>query len=658
MTSVRLGVAYYPEQWPRERWELDASLMADAGLSIARIGEFAWARLEPRRGAFDFDWLDEAIGILAERGLEVVLGTPTAAPPAWLVEEHPEILPQRADGQVKFGHRRHYCPNQPAFHAATEAIVAALAERFGRDGRVLGWQVDNELGGRCFCDTCADAFRNWLRERYGTLDSLNAAWGTAFWSQTYDKWTQIPFPDLPPRSPNPGLGLDYRRFVSDSYVAYQALQTRILRARCESRQLITTNLMGFGFSELDYHELARDLDVVSWDNYPILDPKQRWTTPALSADAMRGLKSRGVWVMEQQVGPLGWEYLLTPARGQLRLWVFQAIAHGAQAVVFFRWRTARFGTEQHWHGIVDADGETRSRYAQVADLSRELERLAETLFGVEPTARVAVVHDYDSRFAAQVQPTHASLGYEDSVHTHYGALKRLGVDVDVISPSADLSRYRIVVAPNLRVVDETIAERLNAFAAAGGQLVLAPRTAVRDRFGAVPERPLPAWLDAVAGLHVTDYACLDDGVEARFGPTDGARAGGALHGWIEEVDVFDAEVVARFVDGPFTGMPAITHREGTTYVAGCADDATLTNLYTDLCARCELSTIELPPGVEAVRCANDAGELLFLFNHTPLARTIPVDGARRELLSGDRVETTITVDGHDLAVLAPELVRA
>jgi beta-galactosidase len=199
---------------------------------------------------------------------------------------------------------------------------------------------------------------------------------------------------------------------------------------------------------------------------------------------------------------------------------------------------------------------------------------------------------------------------------------------------------------------------LKAFVAAGGRLVLAPRTAVRDRFGAVPERPLPAWLDEVAGLRVTDYACLDDGVEARVGPADGARAGGVFHGWIEELDVFDAEVIARFVDGPFTGMPAITNRAGTTYVAGCADEATLTNLYADLCTRSGLSPIELPPGVEAVRCANEGGELLFLLNHTPHARTIPVDGTRRDLLSGDRVETTITVDGHDLAVLAPELVRA
>jgi beta-galactosidase len=298
------------------------------------------------------------------------------------------------------------------------------------------------------------------------------------------------------------------------------------------------------------------------------------------------------------------------------------------------------------------------RYAQVSDLSRELEPLSETLFGLERAASVAIVHDYDSRFAAQVQPTHDALRYEDSLHTHYAALKRLGVDVDVISPSADLSRYKLVVAPNLRVMDPTTAERLSAFVARGGRLVLAPRIAVRDRFGAIPERPIPAWLDTLAGLRVVDYACLADDAEVHFGPADGARSGGALHGWIEELDVFGAEVVARFLDGPFTGMPAVTSNAGTTYLAGCADEATLTTLYHDLCAPSGLSPIDLPTGVEAVHCTKDEQDLLFLFNHAPSARTIGIDGVRRDLLSGARIERTITIGAHDVAVLAPALVRA
>src|SRR5439155_3771741 len=354
-------------------------------------------------------------------------------PPAWLIERHPEILPMRADGRVQpFGNRRHYCPNRPPFRAATERIVAALADRFGRDDRVSAWQIDNELGGRCYCDACRDAFHGWLRERYGSLDVVNEVWGSVFWSQTYGDWSQISLPDGTPvgagfarNAPNPGLALDFRRFSSDSLIGYLRLQASILRERCAPRQRITHNLMGFRFAEIDYDELAGELDVVSWDNYPLLDASRRWSTPALSADAMRGLKDAPVWVLEQQVGPLGWELLRTPRRGDMRLYTWQAIAHGARTVCYFRWRTARFGTEQHWHGILDANGRAGRRYEDLRAVAAEVSSLREAFDGAETRAEVALLHDYDSRFALEIQPTNASLGYEETVQRHYEALRRL-----------------------------------------------------------------------------------------------------------------------------------------------------------------------------------------------------------------------------------------
>jgi len=428
----RLGVAYYPEQWPRERWETDGRLMAEAGLSVVRIGEFAWAELELAAGTFDFGWLDEAIDVLATCNLAIILGTPTAAPPAWLIEAHPEILPVRGDGRVHpFGHRRHYCPNQPAMLDATRRVVSALGDRYGGDRRIFAWQIDNELMGRCVCAVCGERFHSWLRERYGTINALNESWGTAFWSQRYDDFAQIPLPELDPvpfpggfmaHAPNPSLALDFRRFTSDSHIDFLRLQADELRTRITVDQGITHNLMGFRFPEIDYHRLAAEIDVVSWDNYPSLDRSARWTSAALAADAMRGLKDAPAWIVEQQVGPLGWEILRTQRRGQMRLHTYQAFAHGTELVGYFRWRTARFGTEQHWYGVLDAHGGVGRRYRELSELARELSDVGDALDNARPIAPAALLHDYDSRFALQVQPTNPSLGYEETMQRHYEAL--------------------------------------------------------------------------------------------------------------------------------------------------------------------------------------------------------------------------------------------
>ena len=665
---ARLGVAYYPEQWPRERWETDARLMAEAGIAVARIGEFGWARLEPRPGELEFDWLDDAIATLAGAGLEVILGTPTAAPPAWLVERHPEILPLRADGVQPFGHRRHYCPNQPAFRAATERVVTELAERYGADERVVAWQIDNELGGRCYCDVCRAAFHAWLRDRYESLDVLNELWGTAFWSQVYSDWSQIPLPEtatIPPNgflrnSPNPGLALDFRRFTSDSLIAFLRLQVAILRAHASPWQRITHNLMGFKFAEIDYHDLAGELDVVSWDNYPLLDPRGNWSTPALSADAMRGLKTGPVWIMEQQVGPLGWELLRTPRRGETRLLTWQAIAHGVELVSYFRWRTARFGTEQHWHGVLDANGRVGRRFEEVRRIAAEVAALDDALAGTRPEAEVAVLHDYDSRFALQVQPTNDALAFEDTLQRHYEALRRLGLGVDVVSPAADLSAYRLVVAPSLYVLDETVAAALAAFADAGGTVVIGPRSGVKDRCNAVPERPVPAWLDALAGLEVVDYASTTE-TTVRFGSSDG-KIGGELHGWFEQLELRNAAPLALYEDGPFAGTAAVTScragRGRAVYLAGAAAVPTLVDLYRAIGTQAGLPLLDVPEGVEVVPLVGESGRLLFVLNHSDERRVVELAGGDwHDHVAGAAAGGRIVLDGLGIA-LVEEAVAA
>ncbi len=658
--GIRLGVAYYPEQWPRERWALDAQLMADVGLSLVRMGEFAWAQLEPEPGRFEAAWLDDAIDLFARRGLDVVLGTPTAAPPLWLVREHPDVVPLAADRhRVGFGNRRHCCPNAPAFLAATDRIVSALGERFGHDDRVCAWQIDNELGGRCYCDHCRSAFRLWLERKYEQIELLNESWGTAFWSQRYDDWDDIglPAPDpVPPggfarRAPNPGLALDFRRFTSDSYVRYERRQSELLRALIRPEQQITHNLMGFYFPEVDYASLSAELDFVSWDNYPSLDPTRSWTRPALSADAMRGLKRRRVWVMEQQVGPLGWEYVHTPRRGQMRLHSYQAIGHGAEALLFFRWRTARFGTEQNWYGVLDANGTVGRRYEELGRLCDELRRL-DLLEDAEAEAEVAVLYDYDSRFVLQVQPTNAALAHEATIHRWYAALRRLGLGVDVVPRGSDLSAYRLVVVPSMPVVDGTVGADLTAYVDAGGTLVIGPHAGVRDPSSAAPLRRLPAWLDQVLGIEVTDVASIDDPVDVH------GLVSGAIDGWSEELAVLDATALARYVDGDFAGGAAISERRhgdgSAVYVGGAGDDAVLESLLRTVCGRLGLPLFELPNDVELIplRCRGE--RLFFVLNHGDREQRIGLsDGTWRDLIGG-AVNDRFIVPKFEVLLLRPE----
>ena len=655
--GIRLGVAYYPEQWPRQRWRTDAAMMAEAGLSVARIGEFAWSLLEPEPGRFELDWLAEAVGILAEAGLDVILGTPTAAPPAWLVDTHPEILPVDGNGRRQdFGHRRHYCPNQPAFQARTRRVVGELGRRFGRDRRVIGWQIDNEFGGRCYCKTCHRRFQVWLRDRYESLQQLNASWGTAFWSQTYSRWEQIPLPQPAPQDPSPSLALDYRRFMSDSYVAYQALQARILRGHMQG-QFVTHNLMGFGFPEIDYNRLARDLDVVGWDNYPTLNTAGGWFSAALAADAMRGLKRRPFWVLEQQAGPVGWGLMESPAPGQIRLWTYQAIAHGAEAVLFFRWRTARFGTEQHWHGILDADGGARRRYRDLRRLSSELKALAPRLNSATTTGGVALLHDYDSRFALQVQATNPELTYEVTVLRHYEALRKLGLGVDVLADRSGLDGYPMVVAPSLYLASPDRAGELQQYVAAGGTLVLAPRTAVKDSDNALPERPLPAWLDELCGLTVTDYQSVPPAQGARIAGDGACRIEGEFRGWYEELDLAGARALASYLDGPFAGSAAITeHRLGrgrVLYLAGAATQETLDSTYEYVAEELKLNVMRPPREVEVVTLKSAGnGELLFLLNHSDRKQEFRLgEGRWHDHVSGLGPGEVCELDPHGVALL-------
>ncbi|MFW6135541.1 MAG: beta-galactosidase [Chloroflexota bacterium] len=659
------GVDYYPEQWPEARWPEDARLMAEAGFNVARLAEFAWARLEPREGQVDFSWLDRAIDHLSAHGIQIVLGTPTASPPPWLMATSTDLFLVGEDGRrATFGNRREYCPNQPAYHDHTRRIVAHMAEHYADHPAVIGWQIDNEFGQRCYCRTCAERFREWLQDRYRSLDVLNERWGTAFWSHVYTAWDQIPLPLASGRAPNPGLALDFYRFASDSYVAYQQIQVNLLRERCPDH-FITHNFMGLGYDRIDYFDLARALDFVSWDNYPrgywALEPTVDPWVPALSADTMRGLKRRNVWVMEQQAGPSGWETVgVAPRPGELRLWAYQAIAHGADAIVFFRWRTARFGTEQYWHGVLDHHGVPGRRYDEIVRMGMEIARSGEQLAGSQVRSSVALLLSYDSRFAFQIQGTNPGFSYSRHFYHLYRAFRNRHVSIDVVAPGDDVSHYDLVVAPALHVLSQATAESLKTFVEGGGTLVVTARSGVKDEANAVVNEPLPGLLAALCGVEVEEYDSLPRDAQEGLAFV---KAAGSLPAsahasvWSDVLKTHGADVVARYSEGYYAGRPAISMNQvgrGRAVYVGTLGDA---SLYEALAPwLLELAEVEpilsAPPGVEVAERWRGDQRLLFLLNHTSEEQEVALDTAGVDLLAGGSIiEGPVVVPPRDVLVL-------
>jgi beta-galactosidase len=662
------GVDYYPEHWPEERWAEDARLMAEAGFNIVRLAEFAWSRMEPEEGMYDFDWLDRAISILASHDIHVVLGTPTASPPPWLMVKSPDLFLVREDGRrATFGNRREYCPNNPVYHDCTRRLVTQMAEHYAGHLSVIGWQIDNEFGDRCYCSICTRAFQNWLRRRYGSLDELNEKWGTIFWSHVYTDWDQIPPPLATGGSPNPGLALDFFRFSSDSYVAYQRMQVDILREKCPNHS-ITHNFMGFKYDRINYFDLAQDLDFVSWNNYQ----RMQWTMHAmvdpshgaLAADAMHGLKGQNFWVMEQQSGSGGWEIVsVAPRPGELRLWAYQTVAHGADAVIFFRWRTARFGTEQYWHGLLDHDAHPSRRYEEIKRMGAEIRKAGEPIYGSTVKPAVAMVLSYDSRFTFQIQGNNPQFSYPDHFHQFYRALYHRHVPIDIVAPTADLSTYKLVVAPALHVVSDAATENLKGFVEAGGVLVVTQRSGVKDEANAVVNQRLPGLLAELCGVEVEEYDSLSADMhnELEFAlPELASRSPAPVSTWCDVLKPNGATAVARYTQDYYAGKPAITLNrfgQGQVVYVGALGDA---RLYETLAGWLLDSVgvqaiLTAPKGVEVTERWQGDQRLLFVLNHTERRQVVTLDGHYTDLLGGSAaLEGAVTVPPRDVLVLLQE----
>jgi beta-galactosidase len=638
-----VGADFYPEHWPRERWDDYARWMNEAGFDVVRMAEFAWAFMEPEEGRFDFSLFDEALAVLHRHGIKAILGTPTAVMPAWVKDKYPECMQMEANGQrTVWGMRKNNCFTAGTYRLLSERVTRAMAEHFRDTPNLIAWQTDNEFtGNTCRCPTCQSEFRVWLRHRYGTVEALNQAWGTRFWGHLYSQWHEIGVPaDI--GSHNPAHCLDWQRFGTWLMVRFQRDQIRILREVCP-RHIITHNLMGL-HQELDYWQFAADLDVVSWDNYPTFCKPAIPYEASMAADLMRGLKRKNFWIMEQSAGPLGWgEFGRNVRPGELAKVAWQQVAHGADATIWFRWRSCTVGREQYWHGLLGHDGQPRRRYREAAVYAKQIRRVEAALDGTTVQAKVAMIHDYDSLWAVRIQKSFRAGDYQAALRRWYDALMRAGIQVDLVPANADLSGYRMILAPMLYVMPDELAQRLVAAVRGGAVLIADTRTGVKDVNSTCHDRCLPGLLSEALGIRIEEYEGLYEPAEFTY-PLVGA---GLLAGmnttaehYVDWIIPDGAEAIARYDHWHLRDYAAATrHRCGQGwgyYVGTVAKDVALYDrIVADALAKAGIAPVLAPPtGVEIGVRSGQGRSIVFVINHRDEPASVPVPAGKTDLLNG------------------------
>ncbi|RLK07543.1 beta-galactosidase [Ruegeria conchae] len=612
-----LGVCYYPEHWPEENWAKDAARMIETGLTWVRIGEFAWSRMEPTPGDLQFGWLDRAIETLGAAGLKIVLGTPTATPPRWMLDKYPDMLAMDAnDDPRKFGSRRHYCFSHVGYIDECTRIAQIIGQRYGRNPHIAAWQIDNEYGCHdttiSYSEAALEAFRHWLADRYSSIDALNTAWGNVFWSMEYNSFDQIELPNQTVTEPNPAHVLAFRRFSSDQVVAFNKAQVDALRPLTDAPLL--HNYMG-RVLEFDHFDVGDDLDIATWDSYPIgflsdrLEADEAHKTaflqqgdPDMQAfhhDLYRAVGHGRWWVMEQQPGPVNWApYNPAPLPGMVRLWSLEAVAHGAEVVSYFRWRQAPFGQEQMHAGLLAPNGHDAPGLAEARQTAVDLAALGE----VHPArAPVAIVFDYASDWAWATQPQGAGFNYFKLVFSAYRALRRAGLSVDFLSPSmVGEKHYNLILAPGVAVLGDLEQRLIQGCDLA----ILGPRSGAITEDFQIPREGPPGlnYLDT----HVNLIETLPPSVVRTV---DG---GGKSEHWVERLSG-EAKTLLTFTDG----TPALHGEAGLWYLAGFPDEALWDRVITMAAQDTNLVLHPMPPGLR--RRETQSHEVLINYNAHPVS---------------------------------------
>lgn len=644
-----LGAAWYPEQWPESRWDADLQLMQDAHMNVVRVGEFAWSTEEPAEGRYDFDWLERAIALAAKHHIAVVIGTPTDAPPAWLTAKYPDTFGVDANGRVRqHGNRRQFSYSSPRYRRLCELIVAQLAKRFGHNPDVIGWQIGNEYTDESFDSVTRGQFQEFLKAKYKTLDNLNNHWTTAYWSQTYTAWDQIP---LVNSGGNPGLLLDHKHFVTATWRSFQQDQIRVLRSYIAPRQFITTNIGGLGWSDnWDHYRMTEDLNLASWDEY-VGEGHPKVAKEAMLNDFARGWKRQNFWLMETEPGSVDWAPINNALdRGETRALAWQAVGHGADAVLYWQWRSALNGQEEYHGAVVGPDGTPLPIYAEVRQLGADFAATSHVLAGTTPQSDVALIDTYDSRWAIDFQPHSRLYDQQQVLLDFYRPLEAIAQSVDIVEASANLSRYKLVVAPDLNVIDASLAADLLAYVRGGGHLVLGPRSGMKDQYNSLNTERQPGPLVEALGGRVEQFYALESPIPV---------GDGTASVWAEQLSASsrDTKVELRYgqSNGWLDNQPAMITRTvekgSITYLGTIPDRALMQSIMHAIASDDGVGQAfgTVPEGVEVCRRVGHDHTVYILINHGKTQEQVRLPKVMHEWLT-DRDVDTVLLESQGVAV--------
>ncbi|HIX76416.1 MAG TPA: beta-galactosidase [Candidatus Fusicatenibacter merdavium] len=670
--SITLGTCYYPEHWKEELWEEDLTRMLENGIQTVRIAEFAWNKIEPREGEFDYSFFDRFLDLTDRMGMQVIFGTPTATPPAWLTTKYPEVLNARQDGVLyRHGARRHYNYNSPVYQELSRRIVEKAASHYAGRRSVIGWQIDNELNcelSEFYSESDTLAFREFLKKKYGTLDRLNEAWGTVFWNQTYTAWEEVYVPRTTcSDSTNPHEVLDYLRFISDSCCRFAKMQSDILRRYIKPGDFITTNGL---FGNLDNHRLREEsLDFMTYDSYPnfayCLDA-YREEDPVKDRKWSRNLaETRAVspvfGIMEQQSGANGWNTRMeapTPEPGQLTLWTMQSIAHGADYVSYFRWRTATMGTEIYWHGILDYSGRDNRRLAEVHSVYEKLQKIR-PVAGARYEARVGILKDYDNIFDSQLDVWHSRVEKASQkalfeacqlTHTPFDYCY-----LDHVKESEELAGYQVLFYPHATIMTEEKKALLEEYVRNGGTLVVGCRSGYKDERGQCVMDKLPGMLKEVTGTDIPEYTMIS--------PAECGKVTVDWDGTTVEAAVFSdllapeegAETVGVYTSNYYAGTPALirhSYGKGQAYYFGGAFTEKTAEVFLEKLGVIDPygEILQAPEGCEIAVREKDGARYLFVLNYGKASVQITLKRPVRDLLADCEAEGVQTLQGYETKV--------